>query len=176
MIQVLNHFSKLVLFRNRPQDLPYSVGLFGSLFVLSLLTFYLLSQDNPYQAFAFSLVTLDKTLFLLVLYFALKTYGLVKRFTQTATNLVGVGFISMLILYPFAQTVKSPLLLCLILAWFIMLKVHILQHAFNTTRLRAVLIFLSISLISFLTLLVVMQLASPLLPDLSHFIEQAKSV
>ena len=175
-LYLFHHFAKLLTLKNKPQDLNYSVLIFifllGILIVLTSNIFnlhYLPSEimDSPNINNVNSLVVwgviVHEAVFLTILSFLLKKANKSNRFIQVASNFLGIDLIECLVALILSKIAIPVYMLCVIKAWFLVIKFYITKHAFNISQFRAAWFFILISLSSLLaaTMLLCIMYAIP---------------
>lgn len=156
---VIRHFGHLFLFRRKPQDLPYSTKILTWLVLGSFAAVWLnqnLPNINNLKLIVFGL---QDILFLASLYVFLMLFKLPNRFIQTACNFTGLSIVHQLI--NTVVTLETPFLYLPIVAWILVLKIYITQHAFNSNRIKAFLILLGMEILSISFLILLMNMLYP---------------
>ncbi len=141
MKALTNYFFDLCLLRSKPQDLPSSPVLLSLTFTLNVLAGLLLIGDvRPNPAIAFLESFTGALLLLGSLWVLLSLRGMRARFIQSATALMGSGFLFSLIALPLIVLANSggdtepnlaSTLLLLLVIWSIIVLSHIMRHTFT---------------------------------------------
>ncbi len=137
---LFNYFFELCLLRVKPQDLPASGALLG-LVILANITVGVLAFSGLYGGVARALMAgvVESLFFLTALGLLLYCKGLLSRFTQSATALLGSSTLLAIILIPLysmgggaadhtAMAVVADLGALLLLIWSLTIMGHILRH------------------------------------------------
>lgn len=163
----ISHFTKLMFFKNKPQDLPYSKLTWIILLVAPALVFLFLNQPET-RKFLFSVYCIQNFAFLLTLYYVLKIQKKENRFIQVSCNFLGISLFNILILKAIVNfTHNNNLLICLFFSWIIMLKMYVVEHSFNVSKMKAFLLLLAFVIIPSLVVISVMPLFVHMLPNLN---------
>ena len=137
-------FGKMCLLRYRPQDIPASRELLALSIVLYFLLDLLLANLDENITHALPAAMVD-TLFLLVFVLLLMLLcRKVNRWTQTVTALAGTGIVFGLLLMPAvialpvpdampAMQQILPIVLYLVLIWYVVVLAHIFRHAMSSS-------------------------------------------
>ena len=166
VLRLLNFFIDLCMLRRAPQDLPASQSLLMIILVLNALAGILLGvQTWAGAGVALAATVVDIGVLLGLLWLALRVRGLVPRFTQSATALLGAGTLFTLLAMPLQPLLDAPddvrvgaLLYLLLLAWVQLVYGHVLRHALNLNLISGI----GLSLIYTFTSAVVIELLFPL--------------
>lgn len=160
-IVTINHFFKLFLLKNKPEQLPYSKITWWLLFTAANSLFFFFNGTLPHANILFLVFLLQNITFLATVYYFLKRYNIANRFVQTSANFLGLSIVNNILLKVLLTYTKSNLLICMFFSWVIMLKIYIIQHSFEIPRARAFLL-LGIFLI---TPALAATMIAPLLPQ-----------
>ncbi len=143
MNALFNYFFELCLLRVKPQDLPASGALLG-LVILANITVGVLAFSGLYGGVLRALMAsvVESLFFLAVLGLLLYCKGLLPRFNQSATALLGSSTLLAIILIPLysvggnaadhtAMAVVADLGALLLLIWSLMVMGHILRYTLD---------------------------------------------
>ena len=154
-MNIINQLFDVLLKRRAPEDVSYSVNAMLLVCALTVLgQYYQLSLiDGLSQPVLYAIILTTSQIMAYAL--LLKLHRKENRLVQTLTVLMGVSFIilvimSVLSLIPFFS-IFSLALWC----YGIILSIHILKSSFNCPTYLAIVIFVSVSVFSILTLLIV---------------------
>lgn len=155
---VFQHFFRLVVLKNRPQDLEYSFALlltFASVLVLQVagMNFSLPGNIKANHWMVVMLVVLHECFFLYVLNYFLKKEKKENRFVQVASNFLGLDLIERLLLLPFIQGISNVFLLCCVQSWILLIRLHITRYAFEVSYGRAAIRLIAINVLAALPLM-----------------------
>lgn len=163
IITPLSHFSKLIFFKNKPEDLPYSIVTWVALLIIPVAVLFIFNQPET-RKFLLSAYCVQTSAFLLTLYFILKIQNKANRFIQTSCNFLGISLFNILILKFIVLFSKSNFLVCLFFSWIILLKIYVIEHAFNVSKLKAILYLMIFVIIPSMAVISVMPLFADYLP------------
>lgn len=166
MLKLLNFFVDLCLLRRAPQDLPASQSLLVVVLVVNALVGIVLGiQTWAGIGVALAATALDIAILLGLLRVALQVRGVLPRFTQSATALLGAGTLFSLLAMPLQPLLDAPedieagaLLYLLLLVWVQLVYGHVLRHALNLKLVSGV----ALSLVYTFTSAVLIDLLFPL--------------
>ena len=166
MLQILNFFVDLCLLRRAPQDLPASQSLLVAVLVVNALAGIVLgAQTWAGTGVALAATVLDLGVLLALLWLALRMRGVLPRFTQSATALLGAGVLFTLLAMPLQPLLDTPedieagaLLYLLLLVWVQLVYGHVLRHALNVNLVSGV----ALALVYTFTSAVLIELLFPL--------------
>jgi len=166
VLKLLNFFIDLCMLRRAPQDLPASQSLFTLVLALNALAGFLLGvQTWAGPGVAIAATVVDIAVLLGLLRLALQVRGMVARFAQSATALLGAGTLFTLLAMPLQPLLDTPdgmeigaVLYLLLLAWVQLVYGHVLRHALNISLVSGI----GLSLLYTFTSAVVIELLFPL--------------
>jgi len=167
----INHLWRLILFRSRPQDLPYSKNLLLSVFLFSCLSYAAVclmlidstslnmlresQQSLSLPTLLFIVIMFSYSAQLCVLHGLLSMHGKKERFVQASTNYIGVEAlvtmsivaVTLVILNISPKLIESMTFLSLPL-WALLqaVKTHIIRHTFEQNTFQA---FIKVLVIQF---------------------------
>ncbi len=143
MSALFNYFFELCLLRVKPQDLPAS-GLLLGLVIMANITVGVLAFSRLYGGVSRALMAsmTESLFFLTTLGLLLYFRGLLSRFTQSATALLGSSTLLAIVLIPLysvgggaadhtVMALVADLGALLLLIWSLMVMGHILRHTLN---------------------------------------------
>ena len=166
VLKILNFFVDLCLLRRAPQDLPASQSLLVAVLVVNALAGIVLgAQTWAGTGVALAATVLDLGVLLALLWIALRMRGVLPRFTQSATALLGAGVLFTLLAMPLQPLLDAPedieagaLLYLLLLVWVQLVYGHVLRHALNVNLVSGV----ALALVYTFTSAVLIELLFPL--------------
>ena len=166
VLKILNYFVDLCLLRRAPQDLPASQSLLVAVLVVNALAGIVLgAQTWAGTGVALAATVLDLGVLLALLWIALQMRGVLPRFTQSATALLGAGVLFTLLAMPLQPLLDTPedieagaLLYLLLLVWVQLVYGHVLRHALNVNLVSGV----ALALVYTFTSAVLIELFFPL--------------
>ena len=166
VLKILNYFVDLCLLRRAPQDLPASQSLLVAVLVVNALAGIVLgAQTWAGTGVALAATVLDLGVLLALLWIALQMRGVLPRFTQSATALLGAGVLFTLLAMPLQPLLDTPedieagaLLYLLLLVWVQLVYGHVLRHALNVNLVSGV----ALALVYTFTSAVLIELLFPL--------------
>jgi len=148
----LKQYALMCVFASGPQRLPHSVACIAvSTFAYFLIGFALTNELRGYGMVAFQIL-LELALLSLVAYVGLRWKGMLNRFTQTCSALVGINLIVSAVTIPFfhlfsddtssTDIVDSKILLAtmLLVFWNLAVLSQILKQAFETNTVMSAMI------------------------------------
>ncbi len=152
-VHIFDHFSRLLVLKNKPQDLFYSIHVFYALALLlilltSLLIRYTFPQKIPPSAVVNTLILFKEVFFHIILFLFLKYIKKSNRFIQASCNFMGLTLIEcflslILVLFSF-----SILFICPFLAWLLIVKFYITRFLFCTTLSYSICLFILMSFVA----------------------------
>lgn len=165
------HFFYIMIFKKKPQDLKYSINLFIILFCCTLvlsnqIVYYL--EIGIFSNIFFSIL-ISNFSFLIIIYFFLKKISLSKRFIQTASNLLGVEIINLILFVTvvfFNNNLNKYYIhffisLCISI-WLFFVRVHIIKNSFNYNILKSVFFCFIFLVLNFLLTCIISFFMSPI--------------
>ena len=144
----LNHFSKLIFFKSKPENIPYSIPTWCWLFSVCLaIDIYKLSFVLGYELSTY-INTIKLVSFVFLLNWFLQRSNKSNRFIQTCSNILGVNIIgSILLLSIPAPAQYNQTLIVMVISWIFMIKLYIIRHSFEVERLKPILMTIAINVI-----------------------------
>lgn len=136
-ITTISHFSKLIFFKRKPEDLPYSRTTLIMLLVGSILTIYILNGNSKWFKLLITHHIIQTVAFLSTIYYFLKKRGIENRFVQASCNILGLGIINKILLTFVISAINSQFVFCLFFAWILLIYGYIIQHTFEVSKGRS---------------------------------------
>lgn len=154
-MNIINQLFDVLLKRRAPEDVSYSVNAMLLICALTVLgQYYQLSLiDGLSQPVLYAIILTTSQIMAYAL--LLKLHRKENRLVQTLTVLMGVSFIILVIMTVLSLIPFFSIFSLALWGYGIILSIHILKSSFNCPTYLAIVIFVSVSVFSILTLLIV---------------------
>ena len=154
-MNIINQLFDVLLKRRAPEDVSYSVNAMLLVCALTVLgQYYQLSLiDGLSQPVLYAIILTTSQIMAYAL--LLKLHRKENRLVQTLTVLMGVSFIILVIMTVLSLIPFFSIFSLALWGYGIILSIHILKSSFNCPTYLAIVIFVSVSVFSILTLLIV---------------------